>query len=487
MGVSRDVASSTSGNITTRRIGTKLYELTDHLGSVRALIPDIKLPSGDTFLVEPVSVYEYDAYGVMRVTRSADLANSYRYGFQGMLRMSEVSPSNTVVNDYSTLFRTYDARTGRWTSHDPILQPWESTYSGLAGNPAMLTDWFGLDADDGGSMVTGMEPPQTTTTNTTTTTSTTETASTSTETSGGGQSVMPMIPMPKIPTLQLQEFRQAIQLAMKIQNGDKKAAPISDEELREAWEARKAKERRDTENERLLPQGLVQVMEPRESPFHDGPLEWYDHAMYRLGDLFGNTENYNVFDAPLYGHRVYRFGPDDIFEAEVDDYGRISLDDVVMRWDPTEGQVLQSGGGSKLGRAISRLGSKIGLKGAAPGLIDESEKLGGHTIDKHVNKTMDFLLDRIANEGKRVVSTFFTKSGAELSALHTIAQNKAAFQKWLTSSSTKNLRLESTLPFSVGKVVSKGGATQLSNNVIFVFKKDAAASGGFKVLTGMLK
>lgn len=61
-----------------------------------------------------------------------------------MLRMSEVSPSNTVVNDYSTLFRTYDARTGRWTSHDPIRQPWESTYSGLAGNPAMLTDWFGL-------------------------------------------------------------------------------------------------------------------------------------------------------------------------------------------------------------------------------------------------------------------------------------------------------------------------------------------------------
>ncbi|HCN06198.1 MAG TPA: hypothetical protein DIS79_11335 [Bacteroidetes bacterium] len=176
MGVSRDVASSTTGNITTRRIGTKLYELTDHLGSVRALIPDIKLPSGDTFLVEPVSVYEYDAYGVMRVTRSADLASPYRYGFQGMLRMSEVSSSNTVVNDYSTLFRTYDARTGRWTSHDPILQPWESTYSGLAGNPAMLTDWFGLDADDGGSMVTAMEPQQTTATNTTTTTSTTETS-----------------------------------------------------------------------------------------------------------------------------------------------------------------------------------------------------------------------------------------------------------------------------------------------------------------------
>ena len=189
MGVSRDVASSTTGNITTRRIGTKLYEITDHLGSVRALIPDIKLPSGDTFLVEPVSVYEYDAYGVMRVNRSADLANPYRYGFQGMLRMSEVAPSNTVVNDYSTLFRTYDARTGRWTSHDPILQPWESTYSGLAGNPAMLTDWYGLDADDGGPMVTTMESPQQTTT-TTTTTATTETSGSS----DGGTEVQPQNP-----------------------------------------------------------------------------------------------------------------------------------------------------------------------------------------------------------------------------------------------------------------------------------------------------
>lgn len=189
MGVSRDVTSSTNGDVTTRRIGTKLYELTDHLGSVRALIPDIKLPSGDTFLVEPVSVYEYDAYGVMRVNRSADLANPYRYGFQGMLRMSEVAPSNTVVNDYSTLFRTYDARTGRWTSHDPILQPWESTYSGLAGNPAMLTDWYGLDADDGGPMVTTMESPQQTTT-TTTTTATTETSGSS----DGGTEVQPENP-----------------------------------------------------------------------------------------------------------------------------------------------------------------------------------------------------------------------------------------------------------------------------------------------------
>jgi len=31
-------------------------------------VPDIKLPSGGSYIVEPVSVYEYDAYGIARVT-----------------------------------------------------------------------------------------------------------------------------------------------------------------------------------------------------------------------------------------------------------------------------------------------------------------------------------------------------------------------------------------------------------------------------------
>lgn len=73
-----------------------------------------------------------------------------------------------------------------------------------------------------------------------------------------------------------------------------------------------------------------------------------------------------------------------------------------------------------------------------------------------------------------------------MSALHTIATNKAAFQTWLTSSSTKELVLESTLPFDVGLVASRGGATQLSGKVRFVFVKDAAATGGFRVETGYL-
>ncbi len=55
--------------------------------------------------------------------------------------------STTDVSDYLTPFRSYDARSGRWRSHDPIFQPWESTYLGMGGNPAMMVDPWGLDGD----------------------------------------------------------------------------------------------------------------------------------------------------------------------------------------------------------------------------------------------------------------------------------------------------------------------------------------------------
>lgn len=51
---------------------------------------------------------------------------------------------------------------------------------------------------------------------------------------------------------------------------------------------------------------------------------------------------------------------------------------------------------------------------------------------------------------------------------------------------SRELVLESTLPFDVGLVASRGGATRLSGKVRFVFMKDAAASGGFRIKTGFL-
>jgi YD repeat-containing protein len=146
IGVSRDVEDPETGPTFHRRVGTKLYALADHLGSIRAVVGDVKIPaSGGTFTADVMAVYDYEAYGVPRPGLSLDVRAYWRYGFQGMLKQSELLGSTTDVSDYLTPFRSYDARSGRWRSHDPIFQPWESTYLGMGGNPAMLVDPWGLD------------------------------------------------------------------------------------------------------------------------------------------------------------------------------------------------------------------------------------------------------------------------------------------------------------------------------------------------------
>lgn len=59
----------------------------------------------------------------------------YRYGFNGMEKEEDVA-------GYTTMFRQYDPRLGRWLSVDPkgSIQPYLSPYIGMNNNPIFLTD-----------------------------------------------------------------------------------------------------------------------------------------------------------------------------------------------------------------------------------------------------------------------------------------------------------------------------------------------------------
>lgn len=67
---------------------------------------------------------------------------AYRYGFNGMERDDEVKGSG---NSYTTTFRQYDPRLGRWFSLDPLADkfPWQSPYVGMDNNPIALSDPLG--------------------------------------------------------------------------------------------------------------------------------------------------------------------------------------------------------------------------------------------------------------------------------------------------------------------------------------------------------
>jgi RHS repeat-associated protein len=73
----------------------------------------------------------------------------YRYAFNGMEHDPEVSGDG---NSYTTEFRSYDPRLGRWKSLDPLMSkfPWQSPYVAFDNNPIFFNDPLGLAATGGG-------------------------------------------------------------------------------------------------------------------------------------------------------------------------------------------------------------------------------------------------------------------------------------------------------------------------------------------------
>ena len=67
---------------------------------------------------------------------------SLRFTFNGMEKDDEVKG---VGNSYTTLFRAYDPRLGRWLSLDPksVETPWQSPYAGMDNNPIRFNDPLG--------------------------------------------------------------------------------------------------------------------------------------------------------------------------------------------------------------------------------------------------------------------------------------------------------------------------------------------------------
>jgi RHS repeat-associated protein len=72
-------------------------------------------------------------------------ANAYKYGFNGKENDNEIKGAG---NSYTTDYREYDSRLGKWWSNDPIVKPWESPYASFSNNPILYADPKGLDAED---------------------------------------------------------------------------------------------------------------------------------------------------------------------------------------------------------------------------------------------------------------------------------------------------------------------------------------------------
>jgi len=147
-----DVVNNLSlGTLFERRLGAKLYELSDHLGNVRAVISDEKTPNfvgvtpwdklGTFVNYKPrlVSATHYYPFGAQALSFNS---GEYRYGFQGQEKDDEIKGEG---NSYSAEYWQYDPRIMRRWNMDPLLKHHESPYATFANNPINFADPNGAD------------------------------------------------------------------------------------------------------------------------------------------------------------------------------------------------------------------------------------------------------------------------------------------------------------------------------------------------------
>jgi photosystem II stability/assembly factor-like uncharacterized protein len=138
-----------------RSLGYKRYEGKNNLGNVLAVFSDRVKPKDDNNngiidyrLGDGREMNDYYAFGspIGSRTYAINGFGNYRFAFNGMEKTDEVYGGG---NEYTTLYRQYDSRLGRWFSIDPEMleKSYESPYSGMGNKPIWHNDPLG-NSDD---------------------------------------------------------------------------------------------------------------------------------------------------------------------------------------------------------------------------------------------------------------------------------------------------------------------------------------------------
>jgi RHS repeat-associated protein len=131
----------TSPSVPENDAGQQFFEITDHLGNVRAVVSGEKTGVNATV----IQMTDYHAFGMEMQGRSF-VSTAYRFGYQGSEKDGDVGSGM-----YTTQYRALDVRLGRWFTPDPVTHPWQSPYCSMDNNPIALTDVAGLDPPGGGN------------------------------------------------------------------------------------------------------------------------------------------------------------------------------------------------------------------------------------------------------------------------------------------------------------------------------------------------
>ncbi len=128
----------TLGTVLPRITGARSYELTDHLGNVRATISDIAVKHGTEWDAELVTRTDYYPFGMIMDGRN-EASGEHRYGYNGKENDNEVKGDGNSI-DYGA--RILDPRVARWMSVDQLASayPTQSAYCFVANTPLQAVD-----------------------------------------------------------------------------------------------------------------------------------------------------------------------------------------------------------------------------------------------------------------------------------------------------------------------------------------------------------
>lgn len=124
-------------------LGKRRYEMKSYNDNVHVVITDRKTYNDLENSYEAVIVQksEYYAFGMLQPGRHENTFQS-KFGYHGMESDDEHKGDG---NHYTTYFRQYDSRLGRWMSLDPAsaMFPFESNYAANHNNPVIYIDYEG--------------------------------------------------------------------------------------------------------------------------------------------------------------------------------------------------------------------------------------------------------------------------------------------------------------------------------------------------------
>lgn len=129
-------------------IGSRTYELTNHLGNVLSTISDKKIGNDSSgvvnyYIAEVLSQNDYYPFGMLQPERQYSISG-YKYGFNGKEQDPETYGQGNIY-DYG--FRIYNPRLGRFLSIDPLTKkyPWYTPYQFTGNSPIKFIDIDGLE------------------------------------------------------------------------------------------------------------------------------------------------------------------------------------------------------------------------------------------------------------------------------------------------------------------------------------------------------